>query len=299
MSVSGPRILRVGGLLAGLVLAAVTASAVGLVPAEAVGAAEGTIGPVAGTVGSAAGDEAIAGEPVHRRVVHDVLSDHARFYSPGSLRDLSFGLLGAWLLANTEADVNFQDWYRDRIRAAATDDLSKWIKPVGNGRIAVPALLGSFLAGKLIGGTSGGRAVERWSGRSLRALMVGAPPLLFLQVATGGSRPLEDDSRWHPFADDNGVSGHSFVGAVPFLSAAGMTDSRPLKVLLIGGSSLCGLSRINDDAHYLSQSAMGWWVAYLACGSVDQTELGKGRLELLPVIPSSGVRAAVAMRICW
>ena len=229
----------------------------------------------------------------------DVLSDHDRFYSTRRLRDLSFGLLGAWLLANTEADVEIQDWYRDEVRTSAGDDLSGWIKPLGNGRLVVPALSGALLAGTLTGGTPAGRFLGRWSGRSLRALAVGAPPLLFLQVATGGSRPLEDDSRWHPFEDDNGVSGHSFVGAVPFLSAAAMTDSRPLKVLLVSGSTLCGLSRINDDAHYLSQSAMGWWVAYLACRSVEGTELGKERLRLLPVCPSSGLRAAVAVRIAW
>ena len=126
---------------------------------------------------------------------------------------------------------------------------------------------------------------------------MGAPPLLFLQVATGGSRPLEDHSRWHPFEDDNGVSGHAFVGAVPFLSAAGMTDSRPLKVLWVSASTLCGLSRINDDAHYLSQAAMGWWVAYLACRSVEETELGKGRLQLLPAVPSGGLHAAIILKV--
>jgi len=268
MSASGPRILFVNGLLAGLMLA--------------------------GAVLSPAAEEHLC-----RRVVGDVLSDHDRFYSAKHLRALSLGLVGAWLLANTEADVGVQDWYRERVRTAATDDLSGWIKPLGNGRNAVPVLFGSLLAGKLIEGTPAGRTLGRWSGRSLRALTVGAPPLLLLQVATGGSRPLEDDSRWRPFEDDNGVSGHSFVGAVPFLSAAGMTDSRPLKVLLVCGSALCGLSRINDDAHYLSQSAMGWWLACLACRSVDETELRKGRLQLLPALPSSGLRTAVAVKICW
>ena len=284
------RLLLTNGLPAGLLLAAATAISAGLLSACPL---------PAGTVHRAAGDETATGEPLRRRVAAVVLSDHERFYSAGCLRDLSFGLLGAWLLANTEADVEFQDWYRDRMRTATADDLSGWVKPLGNGRLAVPALSGILLTGTLIDGTPAGRVLVRWSGRSLRALLVGAPPLLFLQVATGGSRPLEDDSRWHPFEDDNGVSGHSFVGAVPFLSAAGMTDSRPLKVLLVSGSTLCGLSRINDDAHYLSQSAMGWWVAYLACRSVDETEVRRARLQILPAILSSGPGAVAVVRVSW
>jgi hypothetical protein len=268
MSVPGRRIVLTSGLLTALMLA--------------------------GAVLSSAAEESGC-----RRIAADVLSDHEHFYSAARLRDLSLGLVGAWLLANTEADVDVQDWYRDHIRTASTDDLSEWIKPLGNGRVAVPALLGTLLAGRLIEGTPTGRTLGRWSGRSLRALTVGAPPLLFLQAATGGSRPREDNSRWHPFKDDNGVSGHSFVGAVPFLSAAGMARGRPLQALLVCGSTLCGLSRINDDAHYLSQAAMGWWVAYLACRSVGRTERDKGRPELLPMLPSPGLRSAVAVRIRW
>jgi hypothetical protein len=249
---------------------------------------------LAGTVCPSAG-----GESVHGRIIGDVLSDHGHFYSVKSLRSLSLGLLGTWLPANTEADVSIQDWYRDRVRTGASDDAARWIKPVGNGRLAVPTLLGTLLIGRLIEGTSAGTALGRWSGRSLRALMVGAPPLLFLQVATGGSRPLEGDSHWHPFEDDNGVSGHSFVGAVPFLSAAGMTEDGRLKILLYAGSSLCGLSRINDDAHYLSQSFMGWWLAYLACGSVNETETREKGLQLLPLAPSRGSGLAVAVSLSF
>ena len=284
MSVPGVRRLLIAGLLAGLLLAAAAGPAAELMPA--------------GAVDSETGEETVAGEPAGRRIAADVLSDHERFYSSGCLRDLSLGLLGAWLLANSQADVGVQDWYRDRVRTAATDDLSGWVKPLGNGRVTVPALSGALLAGVLLRRVPAGRTLTRWSGRSLRALALGAPPLLFLQAATGGSRPMEDDSRWHPFEDDNGVSGHSFVGAVPFLSAAAMTEGRPLKALLYSGSALCGLSRINDDAHYLSQAAMGWWVAYLAAGGVERTEADRTAVGLLPALRFDGrgrVSAAVTV----
>ncbi len=254
---------------------------------------------LAGAIGPTVAEETITEETIHGRVLEDVLSDHSRFYSSGNLRSLSLGLLGAWLLANTEADVSVQDWYREEIRTRASDDAAGWVKPLGDGRIMVPALSATLLAGRLIGETSAGRTLGRWSGRSLRALAVGAPALLLLQVATGGSRPIENDSRWRPFEDDNGVSGHSFVGAVPFLSAAGMSENRLLRPLLYAGSSLCGLSRINDDAHYLSQSAMGWWVAFLACRSVDWTESKKRGFQLLPAVPGEGGEAGITVVVAF
>ena len=36
------------------------------------------------------------------------------------------------------------------------------------------------------------------------------------------------------------------------------------------------MTRINDNAHYLSQVWLGWWMAFLACESVNKTESQKG-----------------------
>jgi membrane-associated phospholipid phosphatase len=96
-----------------------------------------------------------------------------------------------------------------------------------------------------------------------------------LQNAIGASRPDEDDSRWRPFEDTNGVSGHSFMGAVPFITAAEMAENPYIRYSLYLGSMLCGWSRINDDRHYLSQAALGWWIAYLSvscCKGAEKRE---------------------------
>ncbi len=93
----------------------------------------------------------------------------------------------------------------------------------------------------------------------LRSILVGGPPLLVLQWATGGARPTETDesSEWRPFHDNNGVSGHSFMGAIPFLSAAKMADNIWIKGSFYAASTLPGISRVNDDAHYFSQAFLG------------------------------------------
>ena len=79
-------------------------------------------------------------------------------------------------------------------------------------------------------------------------MLVGAPATGVLQVAIGASRPSETaaGSRWRPFHDNNGVSGHAFVGAVPFLAAAKYTDNRLLQVALIAASTVTASSRIAE-----------------------------------------------------
>jgi hypothetical protein len=223
-----------------------------------------------------------------RQAWGDIASDYKNFYAFENMGKLLLGLGLAGVLANTSWDGEVQDWYRESLRSRATDDLAGIVKPLGNGRLTVPVYAGAIALGELAGGTSAGRAMGCWGARSLRAILLGAPSVLFLQAATGGSRPSERNSRWRLFEDDNGVSGHSFVGAVPLLCAAQMTAGGSLKGLLFAASTLCGLSRINDEAHYLSQAALGWWMAYLACGSVQRTELGRRRIELLPVVPHGG-----------
>ncbi|MDI6775128.1 MAG: phosphatase PAP2 family protein [Verrucomicrobiota bacterium] len=204
----------------------------------------------------------------------DVKQDHAQFYSGWSLANLGGGLLVAGVLANSSADED--------ARSSGTNDWAGAVKWMGEGILAVPLMAcASALAvwGKEFL-TCG--AIGEWGQRSLRSVFVGAPPVLLLQRALGASRPSDDeaDSKWRPFEDSNGVSGHAFIGAVPFLTAGRMTDSLALKSACYAASALCGLSRINDDDHYLSQVAMGWWLAWLAVDAVDRTEAGRSRVRL-------------------
>lgn len=94
----------------------------------------------------------------------------------------------------------------------------------------------------------------------MRGFIVGAPPLIVMQRLTGGSRPYEtnEGSEWHPFRDNNGVSGHAFMSSLPFITGAKMTDNPWEKSLWYLGSTLGPLSRVNDNAHYPSQIGMSW-----------------------------------------
>ncbi len=141
------------------------------------------------------------------------------------------------------------------------------------------------LAGKALGSRPVFDIGGEFGCRTAREYLVEAPPVLLMQAMLGGSRPGETgvDSQWKPFDDNNAVSGHAFIGAVPFITAAQMTENRALRSLFYLGSTCPAWSRVNDDAHYLSQVLLGWYMAYLACQCVTGTEEQQEPVCLIPL----------------
>jgi len=206
---------------------------------------------------------------VRDKFIFDVTAlkdDYANFYlDTTNLLMLAGGIGGAAVLANTSADREIQEYYRDQIRSDATNDASKILKLPGEVLITIPLLLSAHLLDNGPVGT--------WAGRSLRAFFLGGPAAFVLQRVTGAGRPEEGDSHWEPFSDSNGVSGHAFTGAVAFITAAKMEKNPYLKGMFYVASPLTALSRINDDKHFFSQAALGWFMAYLSASAVDRTGL--------------------------
>jgi hypothetical protein len=198
-------------------------------------------------------------------------------------------------LANTSADRDIRRWYQTRIRAVPRQpggDRERRRTGVGRGadRHGAAAVLGLVEGGSP---TDGG--LWEWSSR--RCGRCGLPPVIALYFLLGPERP-NGDSRWQPFNDWHGVSGHTFIGAIPFLTAAAMTDDPLVKAPLVLGSFLTGWSRIHKDEHYFSQVALGWWMAYLAVLAVDQTQDGRNALTVTPTVTPEGrgVRAVSVLR---
>jgi hypothetical protein len=222
-----------------------------------------------------------------------IVSDHRHFYDLHSFRLLASGFLIGAATANTQLDQQLHDHFQVGVAGATSDDWSEFLhadKELGNGRYTLPVFatawaLGASFEESPLFVTSG-----RWGERSLRSFLIGAPPLMLAQRLTGGSRPSEKDrdSRWLPFQDNNGVSGHAFMASLPFITAAKMTENRWLKATFYAGSLLGPLSRVNDDAHYPSQVALGWWMAFVAASAVDRTERSDGRVRILPFAADGG-----------
>jgi hypothetical protein len=202
--------------------------------------------------------------------------DYRNFYSWDGLGMFVVGFgLGA-AVANTNADREIQEWYQDDVRSNLSNDFARWGKIFGEGWFVVAVSGTGWAAGEVFYDRPVGSVLGEWGGRSLRSLGVGTPAMLFMQTATGASRPEEGKgSGWHPFEDANGVSGHGFMGALPWINAAKMCEGWPMKAGFYACSFVPAWSRLNSDSHYTSQVLLGWWMAYWAATAVDLTNSGE------------------------
>ena len=202
-------------------------------------------------------------------ILDQVKMDYKQFYTKCNLKRLAGGFLVGALLANTNIDQSVADWYQDSVRSNKTDRFSKDVKVFGNKKdvaIATASMIGVSL---ILHHTQLGAILGKYTSSYVRVLLVAGPVLWASQVLTGGTRPkYNQSSHWHPFRSSHGVSGHAFLGAVPFLVAARFTSRPVFKVLLYSASTFTGFSRINDNAHYLSQVLLGWWLAYVSVGTI-------------------------------
>ncbi|MFQ5737250.1 MAG: phosphatase PAP2 family protein [Thermodesulfobacteriota bacterium] len=226
-------------------------------------------------------------ENIREKLTTDISAlkgDYANFYlDTGSMLRLGAGLAGGAFLANTSADREFQEYYRDDLRSSTTDGFSKVFRVPGEPLAAVPVLAALRLAFPL------DSPIGLWSQRTLRGIFLGGPAAYLIQNIAGGGRPEEgaDTSRWRgPFHNNNSLSGHTFIGALPLITAARMQDDPYLKAMLYAASPLTGLSRINDDKHYVSQVFLGWYLAYMSAVAVEGT--GAGKDYSAGVIPLAG-----------
>ncbi|QDT92789.1 phosphatase PAP2 family protein [Gimesia algae] len=217
-----------------------------------------------------------------------VKSDHANYYSKESLTWLAGGFGIGAIMANTSLDGGIQNHSQSSVLSASSDE---WLhglhaqKELGNGRYTIPLFAAAWVAGAMFETIPLVNRTGEWGERSIRAIIVGTPPMLAMQLATGASRPGETtaNAKWKPFQDNNGVSGHSFMGAIPFLDAAKVTDKPLLKLAFYAGSTLVPLSRINDNRHYPSQVFLGWWMAWIATNAVDATQNPDRHWSVYPI----------------
>jgi len=224
--------------------------------------------------------------------------DQKNFYSPESLTLLGGGLVVGGVMANTTIDDGLARHFQSSLRHANSDDWFESLhasKELGNGMYSLPVFATAWAVGEFYPESELLAVSGRWGERSLRGFVVGAPPLIVLQKLTGGSRPNEtnEGSEWHPWHDDNGVSGHAFMGSLPFITAAKMTDHRGYKLLFYAGSTIAPASRVNDNVHYPSQALLGWWMAYLSASAIHATDNPDSRWHFFPYAneDSSGIAA--------
>ncbi len=220
-----------------------------------------------------------------------LVNDQRQFYSRKTLRPLIIGLSASAVLANTRMDQEFADWYQDNVRSNTSDDIAKFAKVFGEHFQMAGIFAVTSIGSRVLNVNPN---IQVWSDRSLRSLLVGVPPLWLLQRSIGSSRPndMPPSSNWDFWADDNGASGHAFVGAVPFLVASQLAERPVYKAGWIAASTLTGWSRINDNDHYLSQVVLGWCLAYASTQAIRRSDYDLGieiRPQMIGSTPGAGI----------
>jgi len=227
----------------------------------------------------------------------NIRDDLRNYYNCRNAGALALGLGMGAVLANTTMDEHFRYWYQQNMTGHTMYDLSAFWTQFGQGKVYIPGFVGLALVGNALGDRPLFGAVGDYSDRVSRAYLVGFPPVLLMQFTLGASRPGERPhaSQWRPFQDDNAVSGHAFVGSIPFITAAQMSDDYWAKGLFYFMSVLPAWGRVNDDKHYLSQACLGWWMGYLACSAVNRSEETPRSYQFQPLVTTEITGVALTL----
>ena len=254
--------------------------------------------PASATRGAASQEPAAAKGSWFERAFATIAADHGAFYDQGSLLGLGAGIGLAALSANTQLDRDIYEDVLPEWRTKRADSFRDSVLWLGEGTVMLP----TFGAAALLAPMLGSDDVGTWGERSLRAALVGAPPMLALQRLTGAGRPDDpanrNSSEWEPFEFSNGVSGHAFMGAIPFLTAARMQDDPWLDGLLYIASATVPAARLQGSRHYFSQVVLGWWIAFLATGAVDDAAASDTTpgMSFVPILGADEVGIVVVHR---
>ena len=245
----------------------------------------GPAGPVASLSEACPRDPKTRFEEILASTQDNVFGDYVNYYSRRTLAEFVAILAPAAVFANSDLDADVGDWYQHHVRSHATNRAADVLPAAGQRLLHDTRLCLRQVPGRVF------RRPARHGdvGRVRRPRHAGAAG--GRSAAAGRAVPdrrraavdLVDQSYWKPFHGSHGASGHAFMGAVPFLTLAGMTDDPLAKCFFYACSPWTGMTRINDNVHYLSQVWLGWWMAYLACEPVNKTETRKGPLLIPPL----------------
>lgn len=232
------------------------------------------------------------------RFASAVLQDYRAHYSTDGLLRLGLPLAANGVLANSQADTELREFWQTRGRTDTADDVARVFLQAGDlgqNKVSLPLYTLTMLAADYQGTPTSDNRIATWAARSARANLLGGPQAWAFTYMLGTHRPGHGESDWHPWNDNDGVSGHAFYGAVPFLTAARMSESSAWRYSLYALSVLPAYSRVYNNQHYTSQVVLGWSLAWLATGTVadnDQSNTGRQaagwRIQAAP-LPGGGL----------
>lgn len=190
-------------------------------------------------------------------------------------------------LADEEDDV--QAWVQEK-RTSDTAEISRFAKPFGDGRYTLPALATLYGIGRLTGST-----------RARRAALLGVESFVVAGIFTEtikhtshkhrpGSGDLEDITWDGPRASGANLSfpsGHAASAfAVATVVASEYRDDAVVPPLMYGAAALCALSRVHDNAHWISDVIIGSAIGHFTAKAIVRLHGGRSDMnfKLQPVL---------------
>ena len=191
------------------------------------------------------------------------------------------------VLADEEEDV--QAWVQER-KTSDSNDLSRLAKPFGDGKYTLPALVTLYGVGRFAGST-----------RAQRAALLGVESFVVSGIFTETikhtshkHRPTSGDLEnitWDgPRASRANLSfpsGHAASAfAVATVVASEYRDSAVVPPLMYGAAALCALSRVHDNAHWISDVIIGSAIGHFTAKAIVRLHGGRSdmNLKLQPVL---------------
>lgn len=187
-----------------------------------------------------------------------------RVYSRRTFLRHGAAVAGAAVLVYSGADQAVDDLQREHGSNGVTEPVSHQFKQFGEPYWAF-VWVGMALVDRFVGPSR----VGRFGRQCMQATAFGLPILWTTQRVLGSSRPTDENGpRFHPFRDENAASGHTFIGAVPWIVLLRTTNLPWLRGLAGVLSPACGWTRLHDRKHYLSQVLLGYAIAWEAVDGV-------------------------------
>jgi membrane-associated phospholipid phosphatase len=216
----------------------------------------------------------------------DVLLSPSAWHPPDWIKfSLIVGITTA--LADEEEDV--QTWVQEK-RTSDTGYISRLVKPFGDGKYTLPALVTLYGIGRFTGST-----------RARRAALLGVESFVVTGIFTETikhtshkHRPRSGDLEnitWDgPRASRANLSfpsGHAASAfAVATVVASEYRDSAVVPPLTYGVAALCALSRVHDNAHWISDVIIGSAIGHFTAKAIVRLHGGRSdvNLKLQPVL---------------
>ncbi len=171
-------------------------------------------------------------------------------------------------------------WRQSQSPAPDASRFARVTQRLGDPRIMGPALLASYLTGRISNLPDVSAASARVAGATLGAVVLCEG----LKLAVGRVRPFAapgDPDQFHPFDwnDSSFPSGHTTFAFAAASAIDAETQARWVPWVVYPAAAAVGWARVEQDEHWLSDVAAGAALGYWTGRTIDRMERGRGLFD--------------------